>query len=70
MKHLVLGLSFLTSLSLCAQIELSRDVMSCAGQSVSSSNIQMSYTIGETFTATIQNDLIKTLVFSNPIANQ
>ena len=57
MKHLVLGLSFLTSLSLCAQIELSRDVMSCAGQSVSSSNMQMSYTIGETFhLATIQND--------------
>ena len=66
MKHLVLGLSFLTSLSLCAQIELSRDVMSCAGQSVSSSNIQMSYTIGETFTATIQNDIIKTLGFQQP----
>ena len=66
MKHLLLGLSFLTSLSLCAQIELSRDVMSCAGQSVSSSNIQMSYTIGETFTATIQNDIIKTLGFQQP----
>ena len=66
MKHLLLGLSFLTSLSLCAQIELSRDVMSCAGQSVSSSNIQMSYTIGETFTATIQNDLIKTIGFQQP----
>jgi len=66
MKHLLLGLSFLTSLSLCAQIQLSRDVMSCAGQSVSSSNIQMSYTIGETFTATIQNDIIKTLGFQQP----
>ena len=66
MKHLLLGLSFLTSLSLCAQIELSRDVMSCAGQSVSSSNMQMSYTIGETFTATIQNDLIKTIGFQQP----
>jgi gliding motility-associated-like protein len=66
MKHLLLGLSFLTSLSLCAQIELSRDVMSCAGQSLSSSNIQMSYTIGETFTATIQNDIIKTLGFQQP----
>ena len=66
MKHLLLGLSFLTSLSLCAQIQLSRDVMSCAGQSVSSSNMQMSYTIGETFTATIQNDLIKTIGFQHP----
>ncbi len=66
MKHLLLGLSFLTSLSLCAQIQLSRDVMSCAGQSVSSSNMQMSYTIGETFTATIQNDLIKTIGFQQP----
>ena len=65
MKHLVLGLSFLTSLSLCAQIELSRDVMSCAGQSVSSSNMQMSYTIGETFyLATIENDRHKNHWFS------
>ena len=63
MKHLLLGLSFLTSLSLCAQIELSRDVMSSAGQSVSSSNMQMSYTIGEPFTATIQNNSIHTLGF-------
>jgi gliding motility-associated-like protein len=66
MKHLLLGLSFLTSLSLSAQAELSRDVMSSAGQSVSSLNIQMSYTIGETFTATIQNDIIKTLGFQQP----
>ena len=66
MKHLLLGLSFLTSLSLCAQAELSRDVIGTAGQSVSSSNIQMSYTIGETFTATIQNDIIKTLGFQQP----
>jgi len=66
MKHLVLGLSFLTSLSLCAQIELSRDVMSCAGQSVSSSNMQMSYTIGEPFTLTLENSAIHTLGFQQP----
>ena len=66
MKHLVLGLSFLTSLSLCAQIELSRDVMSCAGQSVSSSNMQMSYTIGEPFTLTLENSAIHTIGFQQP----
>ena len=64
MKHLVLGLSFLTSLSLCAQIELSRDVMSCAGQSVSSSNMQMSYTIGEPFTLTLENSAHTYIRFS------
>ena len=66
MKHLLLGLSFLTSLSLCAQIQLSRDVMSCAGQSVSSSNMQMSYTIGEPFTLTLQNNSVHTLGFQQP----
>ena len=50
------------------QIELSRDVMGSAGQSVSNDNLQMSYTIGETFTATIQNDIIKTLGFQQPDA--
>ena len=48
------------------QIELSRDVVGSAGQSVSKDNLQMSYTIGETFTATIQNDIIKTLGFQQP----
>ena len=48
------------------QIELSRDVMGSAGQSVSNDNLQMSYTIGETFTATIQNNIIKTLGFQQP----
>ena len=66
MKHLLFGLSILTSLSLCAQIQLSRDVMSSAGQSVSGTNIQMSYTIGEPFTATIQNNSIHTLGFQQP----
>ena len=66
MKHLLFGLSILTSLSLCAQIQLSRDVMSSAGQSVSGTNIQMSYTIGEPFTATLQNNWIHTLGFQQP----
>ena len=66
MKHLLFGLSFLISISLCAQIELSRDVVGSAGQSVSSSNLQMSYTIGEPFTLTLQNTSVHTLGFQQP----
>ena len=66
MKHLLLGFSFLTSLPLSAQIELSRDVIGAAGQSVSNSNMQMSYTIGESFTATIENNKFHTLGFQQP----
>jgi gliding motility-associated-like protein len=66
MKHLLLGFSFLTSLPLFAQIELSRDVIAAAGQSVSNSNMQMSYTIGEPFTATLQNNEFHTLGFQQP----
>ena len=61
---IILVFSFaLIGLNGFTQIELSRDVMGSAGQSVSNDNLQMSYTIGETFTATIQNDIIKTLGF-------
>ena len=66
MKHLLFGLSFLISISLCAQIELSRDVMGSAGQSVSNGNLQMSYTIGEPFTLTLQNNSVHTLGFQQP----
>jgi len=66
MKHLLLGLTLIISFALSAQIQLSRDVMSSAGQSVSGTNIQMSYTIGEPFTATIQNNSIHTLGFQQP----
>jgi gliding motility-associated-like protein len=66
MKHLLFGLSILTSISLCAQIELSRDVMGSAGQSVSNGNLQMSYTIGEPFTLTLENSSIHTLGFQQP----
>ena len=66
MKHLLLGLTLIISFALSAQIQLSRDVMSSAGQSVSGTNIQMSYTIGEPFTATLQNNWIHTLGFQQP----
>ena len=66
MKHLLFGLSILTSISLCAQIELSRDVIGSAGQSVSNGNLQMSYTIGEPFTLTLENSSIHTLGFQQP----
>ena len=61
---IILVFSFaLIGLNGFTQIELSRDVIGSAGQSVSNDNLQMSYTIGETFTASIQNDIIKTLGF-------
>ena len=63
MKKIFLFAFALISFNGFTQIELSRDVMGSAGQSVSNDNLQMSYTIGETFTATIQNDIIKTLGF-------
>ena len=66
MKHLLLGLTLIISFALSAQVQLTRDVMSSAGQSVSGTNIQMSYTIGEPFTATLQNNWIHTLGFQQP----
>lgn len=66
MKHLLLGLTLIISFALSAQVQLTRDVMSSAGQSVSGTTIQMSYTIGEPFTATIQNNSIHTLGFQQP----
>ena len=66
MKSSILTALVLTNFALNCQIELSRDVIGSAGQSVSNDNLQMSYTIGEPFTATIQNDIIKTLGFQQP----
>ena len=48
------------------QIELSRDVVGSAGQSVSNDNLQMSYTVGEPFTFTLENSTIHTLGFQQP----
>ena len=66
MKPILIGLFVLVDFFFFGQIELSRDVMSSAGKAINASNIQMSYTIGEPFTATIQNNLIKTLGFQQP----
>ena len=66
MKPLLIVLFVLVNFFFFGQIELSRDVMSTAGKAISASNMQMSYTVGETFTATIQNDIIKTLGFQQP----
>ena len=68
MKKIFLFAFALINFNGFTQIELSRDVMGSAGQSVTNDNLQMSYTIGEPFTATIQNDIIKTLGFQQPDA--
>ena len=66
MKHLLFGLSFLTSISLFAQVQLTRDVMASAGQTAIGSNFEMSYTIGEPFTLTLENSTLHTLGFQQP----
>ena len=68
MKPLLIVLFVLVNFFFFGQIEISREVMGSAGQSVSNDHLQMSYTIGESFTATIQNDIIKTLGFQQPDA--
>jgi gliding motility-associated-like protein len=68
MKKIFLFAFALISFNGFTQIELSRDVIGSAGKSVSNDNLQMSYTIGEPFTATIQNNIIKTLGFQQPDA--
>ena len=65
MKYNLIGLYICSSFALSAQVQLTRDVIASAGQVVSGTNIQMSYTIGEPFTATIQNNQIHTLGFLN-----
>lgn len=66
MKYILIGLCLFANFGLSAQLQLSRDVMSSAGQSVSGTNIQMSYTIGEPFTLTLENSTIHTLGFQQP----
>ena len=66
MKKILLFVFISISCSGITQIELSRDVIGAAGQSVSNSNMQMSYTIGESFTATIENNKFHTLGFQQP----
>ena len=66
MKNLLLGFFAFLTFAIHAQLEISRDVIGAAGQSVSNSNMQMSYTIGEPFTATIENNKFHTLGFQQP----
>ncbi len=66
MKNLLLGFFAFLTFAIHAQLEISRDVIGAAGQSVSNSNLQMSYTIGEPFTATLQNNKFHTLGFQQP----
>ena len=66
MKQLLFGFCFVLGFSLNAQIQLDRDVLGASGQDVSGSNLQMSYTIGEAFTLTLENNAIHTLGFQQP----
>ena len=68
MKKIFLFAFALISFNGFTQIELSRDVIGTSGQSISGTNMQMSYTIGEPFTATLQNNSIHTLGFQQPDA--
>lgn len=66
MKQLLFGFCLVLGFSLNAQIQLERDVLGSSGQDVSGSNLQMSYTIGEPFTLTLENSAIHTLGFQQP----
>ena len=66
MKQLLLGFCLVLGFSLNAQIQLDRDVLGASGQDVSGSNLQMSYTIGEPFTLTLEKSTIHTLGFQQP----
>ena len=63
MKPILIGLFVLVNFFFFGQIELSRDVMGTAGKAINASNMQMSYTVGEPFTATLQNNQMHTLGF-------
>ena len=66
MKQLLFGFCLVLGFSLHAQIQMDRDVLGASGQDVSGSNLQMSYTIGEPFTLTLENSAIHTLGFQQP----
>ena len=68
MKNTLSGLFLFTVFFFHSQLELSRNVIGTSGQSTSGTNMQMSYTIGEPFTATLQNNSIHTLGFQQPDA--
>ena len=62
MKPILTGLFVLVNFFFFGQIELSRDVMGTAGKAINASNMQMSYTVGEPFTATLENNQMHTPV--------
>ena len=66
MKQLLFCFWLVLGFSLNAQIQLERDVLGASGQDISGSNLQMSYTIGEPFTLTLENSAIQTLGFQQP----
>lgn len=66
MKQLFFIFCLISGFSLNAQIQLDRDVLGASGQDVSGSNLQMSYTIGEPFTLTLENSAVHTLGFQQP----
>ena len=66
MKQLLFCFCLILGFSLNGQIQLDRDVLGASGQDVSGSNLQMSYTIGEPFTLTLENSTIHTLGFQQP----
>lgn len=62
MKKLLLFSAFFLSFSSYSQT-LSRDVFATSGSEISSTDMQMSFTMGETFTATLDPNSIHTLGF-------
>lgn len=64
MKHYLITLFFsLLGINLQAQIEASRDVFGSSGNEFSNTTLQMSFTVGESFTLSLQNDGIHTQGF-------
>ena len=62
-NYLFILFVILCSGSLTAQIEVSRDVLGSAGNEISNGTLQMSFTVGEVFTQTLENTEIHTLGF-------
>lgn len=62
MKKLLLGICLLSGITASAQ-DIERDVFGSSGSVINNASIQMSFTIGETFTATLSNNEIHTLGF-------
>ena len=55
MKKTILSLSLFCSAFSFAQLSISRDVIATSGSEISNSNLQINFTIGETFTSTLSS---------------